>query len=319
MSILDKACAAPPEFVRTLFAHEKAPLALIPATAGYFVYVTLGSVSPKLHEHAFTGDPDKSVLQRLKEGCPVMIPKNTYQEFYFPAYFRYWNTYRVHTLGAGLWLLSGAYNLYNPPKLAKLANGKLGYERTLLHKLSGYTYLVSGFLKGITVPMVCYYSHSLSNVMRVPLAALGVWDVLSLGAAFYHVGVKRNIMEHRRWMIRNFCVGGGSIWVRVFGAVWAAFDLSFMKDPLFFGQMNSLVLLGGFYYGAMFGEWYIAKDPARKKLLEKLMMLLCAVVAVCGRRLYTKRAYEKRAAHTAALAKRKQKVVQAAPSTARSP
>eukprot|EP01062_Namystynia_karyoxenos_P028270 TRINITY_DN21440_c0_g1_i1.p1 TRINITY_DN21440_c0_g1~~TRINITY_DN21440_c0_g1_i1.p1 ORF type:complete len:364 (+),score=149.10 TRINITY_DN21440_c0_g1_i1:76-1092(+) len=296
---LGRLLSGPPELVRFLFTNDHSALYLAPATAGYFVYVTLGALSPRLHEHAFTGDADKPVLQRLREGCPVMIPKETYKQFYFPAFFKYWTTFRVHTLGAGLWLLTGYYNLRNTPKLGRLAGGKLGYVGSALHRSSGLLYVLSGFAKGITVPLMSAYSDSLQAAVRWPLALLGVWDVVTLGVAVYQITVKRNVKEHRRWMIRNFCIGAGSIWVRVFGAAWAACDLSFMKDPKFFGQMNGLVLMGGFYYGTLFGEWWVAATPARKRALELAMHAVCAIVAVLGRRLYTKRAAEKRAAHSA--------------------
>jgi hypothetical protein len=49
-----------------------------------------------------------------------------------------------------------------------------------------------------------------------------------------------------RWMVRNFANGMGSIWVRVFAAVWAACDLSFMSDANRYRKMNDVVLLGKF-------------------------------------------------------------------------
>ena len=49
----------------------------------------------------------------------------------------------------------------------------------------------------------------------------------------------------------------GSIWVRVFGAIWAACDLSFMKSVQTFGMMNEIVLVGGFSFGILFGILFI--------------------------------------------------------------
>jgi hypothetical protein len=210
----------PPALAEKLLTSEYSSLYMVPAVAGYFVYVTLGSISPATHEHAFTAE-GYDVVKNLKKGQVVAIPKQTYKEFYFPAFLKYWNTYRVHTVSSGIWLLTSFYNLRNPPKFGQLANGNVGYNRSAMHRISGYIYLVSGFLKAITVPMMVKYSHSLANWIRTPLAALGIWDVVSLGLAAYHVAVKRNIPEHRKWMIRNYSVGAGSIWVRVFGAIWA--------------------------------------------------------------------------------------------------
>jgi hypothetical protein len=291
---MDSLLSLPPTLAEKLITSEYSSVWLVPATFFYFGYVTLGSISPSLHEHLFTGDIDKPVIENLRNGQIVTIPKVTYKEFYFPAYLRYWNTYRVHTLGAGIWLLTSFYNLRNQPQLGKLANGKVGYPRSTLHRASGYVYVVSGFLKAVTVPLMAYNSHSLANWIRVPLAAIGVWDVATLGVATYYIAAKRNIQLHRQWMIRNFSAGSGSLWVRVFGAVWAACDLSFMRTPEMFGQMNGYALLGGFYYGIFFGEWWLAKNnKQRRRNLEKIMALLCLWVAVMGKRMYRTRAAKK--------------------------
>merc|ERR1712150_218332 len=125
----------------------------------------------------------------------------------------------------------------------------------------------------------------------------GFWDVFTLAKAVYHIAVKRNIQKHRHWMIVNFSVGAGSIWVRVFGAVWAACDLTFMRKPEMFGLMNGYALIGGFYYGAMFGEWWLAHGRIKKRL-EWLMALVCLWVAVMGKRMYRKQAEKDRSIET---------------------
>ena len=53
-------------------------LVLASATLGYFGYVVLGAISPKLHEHVFTGDEKDSMLTRLKKGCPVTFQKGQF-------------------------------------------------------------------------------------------------------------------------------------------------------------------------------------------------------------------------------------------------
>ena len=132
---------------------------LASATLGYFGYVVLGAISPKLHEHVFTGDEKDSVMTRLKKGCPVTfskgrlatpllawrndvptrnsypprpLPADVYAQFYFPAYLRYFKTYSIHTLMAGVWLLTGAYNLQRQPQLAGIKDGKVGICLLLL-------------------------------------------------------------------------------------------------------------------------------------------------------------------------------------------
>lgn len=288
MEIIDKLLSLPPSLAAKVVTSEKSSLWMVPMTAVYFVYVTLGAISPAAHEHVFTGDMDKPYMENMKKGHYAIIPKQTYKVFYFPAYLKYWNTYRIHTVGAGIWLLTAFYNLRNQPQLGRLANGKLGYPRSTLHRASGYVYLIAGFLKAITVPLMAYNSHSLANWIRVPLGTLGIWDTISLGVAAYQIIVKRDIPMHKRWMIRNFSAGAGSIWVRVFGTVWSICDLEFMRVPDQFGQMNGYALLGGFYYGVLYGEWWLAKDPKSRRGIERIMGALCLWIFLMGKRMYRK-------------------------------
>ena len=97
-----------------------------------------------------------------------------------------------------------------------------------LHRLSGYLYLLTGFTKGLTASLLSIRSHSL-GASRPFMIGYGLWDCFSLLVAVREVLAGR-IASHRRWMVRNFAIGAGSIWVRVFGLCWAACDLSFMEE-----------------------------------------------------------------------------------------
>ena len=94
-----------------------------------------------------------------------------------------------------------------------------------------------------------------------------------------------NVLEHKRWMIRNFGVGAGSIWVRVIGAIWAAFDLNFMKSNDMYRAMNNVVLTTGFAQGILFSEWWLATEQARGTW-SALMGLNAALVLVGARDVY---------------------------------
>ncbi len=126
------------------------------------------------------------------------------------------------------------------------------YVRHTLHRLSGYAYVFSGFSKGLTASLMAIYSHSLARAVRLPMVMFGIWDCISLLVAFDRIA-KGDVDAHRDWMIRNFSVGAGSVFVRGFAAVWSAFDLSFMEDPDLYRKMNNIVLLAGFSFGPLFG------------------------------------------------------------------
>lgn len=215
------------------------------ATAAYFGYVVLGGINWKVHRHVYTGDDSKSVVENLKNGQVATFRKQVYREYFFPSFLRYFKTYRAHVLMAGLWLVTGVYNLRNQPEFAGVKDGKKLFEGARYHaNVSGYLYVISSAIKGVTAAMMSYYSHSLGYA-RWPMIGFGIYDVVSLAIALYHI-LRGNVVDHKRWMIRNFAVGSGSIWVRVFGGIWAACDLEFMKSVEFYGKMNQVILCTGF-------------------------------------------------------------------------
>jgi len=109
--------------------------------------------------------------------------------------------------------------------------------------------------------------------------------VVSLLLAVKYV-LQGNVLEHKRWMIRNFGVGAGSIWVRVIGALWAAFDLNFMKSNDMYRAMNNVVLTTGFAQGILFSEWWLATTEHARGAWSALMGLNAALVLVGARDVY---------------------------------
>ena len=73
---------------------------------------------------------------------------------------------------------------------------------------------------------------------------------------------QRDVARHRRWMLRNFSVGLGSVWVRAFGAAWALYDMSFMRDPARYRAMNDVGRGAGFAMGPLAGEWWLRRADA---------------------------------------------------------
>ena len=195
------------------------------ATAFYFLYVVLGGVSHRVHKKVYT-----DWLGTFR--------KDVYAEFFFPAFLKYHATYRLHVIPAGLWLLTGVFNLRNQPVFAGTRRPAAGpnhwaaparaksalkskavpvYAGSQNHKLSGYVYIAASFLKGVTASLMALFSESL-GASRAFLAAVGVWDVVSLAKACQYIGLldgwlgkgpQRDAARHRRWMLRNFSVGFG--------------------------------------------------------------------------------------------------------------
>ena len=261
------------------------PQVVLAGTAGYFGYVALGGVSARLHKHIYTGDANESVLTRLKKGKPVIFSEETYEEFF--TFKEYRTTFVVHVLTAAAWLLTGVYNLRNQPEFAGIdkATKTRMFDGWLHARLSGYIYVVSSFLKGVTAIQMSLNSHSLGSAKWL-MSLYGVWDIISLAMAMYYIK-KGDVASHKVWMIRNFGMGSGSIWCRVIGAAWGLFDLSFMGNPDLYREMNTVVLSCGFTQGWMFTEWWLAdKGSSKRKSMEYLQLANVLMVGVGARQVY---------------------------------
>ena len=236
-----------------------------------------------LHKHIYTGDEKESVFTRLRKGKPVTFREDVYEEFF--SFKHYFTTYRIHVLTAGAWLFSGVYNLRNPPEFSgRNSLGKVQYEGWWHKRGSGYVYVISSFIKGITASIVSMRSHSL-GFARFPMAACGIYDCISLIVAMIKIS-NGDVPGHKKWMVRNFGVGAGSIWVRLFAAVWAAFDLDFMKSANLYRKMNNVVLCVGFAQGILFSEWWVAETSAARRFFTALQVVNVALCIAGARKVY---------------------------------
>ena len=253
--------------------------------------MVLGGVSRSVHEHVYTGDENDDVLTRLRQGRPVTFAPHVYDQFFT---FRHaFKTYRWHVLAAGVWLVTGVYNLRNPPTYAgrDAATGRAVFEGWWHRRGSGGVYLVTSVLKALTATMLSLKSHTL-GVARVPMAACGLYDAFSVVRAV-KFAVDGNPVQHKRWMIRNFGVGAGSIWVRVFAAAWAACDLSFMGDADLYGEMNEVALVVGFLHGILFSEWWLAEDALVRRKWAAAQLANVAALGLGARVVYARLAARK--------------------------
>jgi len=152
-------------------------------------------------------------------------------------------------------------------------------------------YGVTSVLKALTATMLSLKSHTL-GVARVPMAACGLYDAFSVVRAV-KFAVDGNPVQHKRWMIRNFGVGAGSIWVRVFAAAWAACDLSFMGDADLYGEMNEVALVVGFLHGILFSEWWLAEDALVRRKWAAAQLANVAALGLGARVVYARLAARK--------------------------
>ena len=128
------------------------------ATAFYCAYVVLGGFSPAAHEHVFTRDPKKPLDKEVLKGKAASF---CILGILFSCIF----TVRSHVSHSrahgGLVATDGYLNLRNRPgiDLNVLAKEKTVRYLRHTHRLSGYLYVYSGFLKGITASLMAIYSR----------------------------------------------------------------------------------------------------------------------------------------------------------------
>jgi len=266
-------------------------LLIYSATAGYFGYVVLGPLNWKLHRYMYTGKPFKSLqdaIDNLKKGQVATFGKKVYKEFFFPSFHRYRKIYEFHTLCAGCWLLTGVFNLRNQPQFVGRQSTAGWYHR----RLSGYVYAATSFVTGITASLMSLKSDSL-GIARYNMAGYGLWMAYTLVVAMKHI-LSGDIVLHKRWMIRNFSSGAGSIFVRLFAAVWAMFDLSFMSDVDTYRRMNNIVLVAGFTQGIVFGEYWLATSINKRRGWLSVQIGIVVATVMAAKNMYRELSKEKK-------------------------
>lgn len=146
--------------------------------------VTLGGVSPALHEHIYTGNASAPVLSRVLAGQFVTFSKEVYRTYFFPAFLNYHLTYQLHVLGAGVWLVTGVWNLRKQPGPRAKDESQTSVQPAAprWHRAVGYVYVLTSAAKGATALTLTAYSHSL-GFSRLPLAGFALWDLCSLAVA----------------------------------------------------------------------------------------------------------------------------------------
>ena len=201
-----------------------------------------------------------------------LLQKGMYARFFFPAYISFRHTYRTHVISSGVSMLSGMWSLRYAP--TENANA--------IHQLNGLIYVISSFLRCITILPLIAYSDSLNSHTIYPLFLVAAWDYLSLTFSVLSVAAGE-IELYKRWMIRNFNVGAGSIWVRVLAAVWTFLDLRYMKVVDLHQRMNNTLVLVGFLQGILFGEYVLSASGSFEKqasMIGMIVLLGCLLTTI---------------------------------------
>lgn len=104
------------------------------------------------------------------------------------------------------------------------------------HRLSGRILFLCGVVIGVSALVMSFAMPSIGGVNQAAATTLfGLWFLFALGKAFRHV-MRREISQHREWMIRAFSIGLAVATIRPIIAIFfATSPLSGLTPYEFFG------------------------------------------------------------------------------------
>jgi hypothetical protein len=128
------------------------------------------------------------------------------------------------------------------PGVLFMVLGPLQFSTTLRarhrqwHRRSGYVYLVSALVIGISALVMSIAMPAIGGVIQAVATTLfAVLFLFALGKAYWHV-LRREIARHREWMIRAFAIGLAVATIRpIIGMFFATSRLSGLMPNQFFG------------------------------------------------------------------------------------
>ncbi len=99
-----------------------------------------------------------------------------------------------------------------------------------LHRLSGRIYIVAGIVAGVTAILLAIRLPAFAGFGTASATfVFGTLFLFALVKALYHIK-RREIAQHREWMIRAFAIGLGVSMIRVFVALFFALGAARMSD-----------------------------------------------------------------------------------------
>jgi len=173
----------------------------------------------------------------------------------------YARNYVLHPWAAALHIVPGLiYILGAPLQLSATFRRR----HLALHRRLGRIILPSGILAGVFA-LAVGVSHPFDGVVEATATVMfAVWFLVCLVRAFVAVR-RRDIGQHRRWMIRAFAVGIGigaiRAWVGILGAIQSAVTGTMALSP----QQGTygIAFWLGFSSTALVGEWWLRRPAAR--------------------------------------------------------
>jgi len=116
---------------------------------------------------------------------------------------RPWSFY-LHVAGASTALLFGPWQFF-----AEIRNKFLK-----VHRYMGIIYIISCLIGGVTGIHIGYFSPS-GSVAAAGFITLGILWLTTTGLGLFNI-LKRDIQNHRRWMIRSFALTFSAVTLRLY-------------------------------------------------------------------------------------------------------
>lgn len=128
------------------------------------------------------------------------------------------------------------------PGLIFVVLGPLQFSQTLRtrhlhwHRRSGRVFLVCGVMVGVSALVMSFGMPAIGGVNQAVATTLfAVFFLFALGTAFRHI-LRREIAQHREWMLRAFAIGLAVATIRpIIGIFFATSAVSGLAPAEFFG------------------------------------------------------------------------------------
>lgn len=133
-------------------------------------------------------------------------------------------------------------------------NTKLRGRHPRLHRVSGRIFLVAALIIGVTALVMSFAMPAIGGVLQaVATTVFSVYFLISLGMAFWRIR-RREVAQHRRWMIRAFSIGIAVATIRpIIGMFFATSRITGWTPHQFFGVAFWI----GFVLHAFLAEYWI--------------------------------------------------------------
>lgn len=89
-----------------------------------------------------------------------------------------------------------------------------------MHRWIGRVYILSLLISAGSVFAIFRYA-AYGLIVQISLIILNIIWLVSLGIAIYYIAIKKDIINHKYWMTRNYALTCSAITLRIiFGSLW---------------------------------------------------------------------------------------------------